>query len=91
MKTNIWLYGQLFSQDWPGQFSTKRRIASLTDKYIYELNKLEINAEVSFLIDAENGAKADENDMDFAIKAENETDENKIWDVIIRVKNKIDY
>ncbi|MDI5889167.1 hypothetical protein [Flavobacterium yafengii] len=91
MKTTIWLYGQLFSQDWPGQFSTKRKVASLTNKYIFELNKLDIKAEVSFLIDAENGAKAEEKDLEFAVTAENETDENKIWDVIVKVKNKIDY
>ena len=86
MDTSIFLYGQKFSEDWPGQFSTKRRISHLTNKYIFELNKLDIDAEVSFLIDAEDGAKAEEKDMDIAINAKNKEDENKISEVIIKVK-----
>ncbi len=89
MKTKIFLNGQEFSEDWPGQFSVKRRVSWLTNKYIYELNKLNIDGEVTFIINSENEMNAEENDMDFNVDGKTKSEEDKIWDIIIKVKNNI--
>jgi hypothetical protein len=80
---------QEFDRSWPGQSDTKTKISSLTNKYIYALNQLHYDAEVTITFSSEDGSKATEQEMDFVVQAKNKQEEEKIWDTIIRVKNNI--
>jgi len=80
---------QEFDESWPSQSGTKTRIAFLTNKYIYALNQLDLDAEVTIKFSSEDGSKAIEEEMDFVVQAKNKEEEDKIWETIIRTKNNI--
>ena len=78
MKTRISLYMQDYDESWPGQSATKTRISFLTNKYIYALNQLDYDAEVTITFSSEEGSKAKDEEMDFVVQAKNKDEENKI-------------
>jgi hypothetical protein len=87
MKTNIFLYGQEFNDDWKGQNGTITRINSLTNKYLYAIEKLNIDGKVTISIDVNDGEKATEKDLNFSVQADKKDNEDEIWNTISRITN----
>ena len=88
MKIKIYLDGQEYNEKPPTPSGIKARIGNLTNKHIYALNKLEIEAEVTITFSSD-GRKTTKEEMEFLVEAENKTDENKIWNTIIKTENNI--
>ncbi|PQJ69253.1 hypothetical protein [Polaribacter butkevichii] len=89
MKIKIFLYGQEYNEKPPTPSGIKTRIGNLTNKHIYALNKLEIEAEVTIKFSSEDGRKATKEEMEFLVEAENKADKDEIWNTIIKTENNI--
>ena len=88
MKTTIFLYGQEYDGEWPGQSGLNIKMHLLTNKYLYTLNQLKIDGEVTILVQADDIEKATEKDLDFVVKTKDKSDEDKVWDTIIEIANR---
>ena len=88
MKIKLFVYSQEYNEEvYPNEI--KAHIGNLTNKYIFELKKIKIDAEVTITFTSENLREAKQEEMEFLVEVKNKFDENIIWDTIIKVSNNI--
>jgi len=85
---NIYVNFQEYSDNWQAQNLTKLKVQSLTNKYIYELNKLVIDGTVIFSINNEYIEKITTKDLYITVEAETKELEDLIWSIISYVNQK---
>jgi len=84
----IYVNFQEYSDNWLAQNLTKLKVQSLTNKYIYELNKLVIDGKVIFSINNDYIETITSKDLYITVEAENKELEDLIWNTISYVKQK---
>lgn len=90
--TKIWVYGQPFSTNWPGQSFLKIRVANMTADIIHEAKQLDVEGELIFWIDGdvENLKLGRSELMKVDINCKNPEHESKLRSVVFQCYSGID-
>ena len=84
----IYVNFQEYGYNWQAQNLTKLKVQSLTNKYIYELNKLVIDATVIFSINNDYIETITSKDLYITVQAETKELEDLIWSSVSYVNQK---
>ena len=88
MTVKIVVYSKEYNEElYSSEINT--RIKNLTNKYVLELQKLTVEAQVTISITSKDASEAKQEEMEFLVEVKNQFDENIIWDTIIEVSNNI--
>ena len=88
MTIKIVVYSKEYNEElYSSEINT--RIKNLTNKYVLELQKLTVEAQVTISITSKDASEAKQEEMEFLVEVKNQFDENIIWDTIIEVSNNI--